>query len=108
LYNAALDETTLHEIASNLGGCAAFPGGGCVLMEGDRERITPLPTVAGWLFSGAAKPVLSTPHVYAQWDALALPSSNATPRFSMPCKAADLSRCRSENWQASYMATFWQ
>lgn len=82
LYNATLDDAALQTAAASLGAdVPLFLRGGCVLMEGIGERLSPLPRIDGWLLVVQPGKYLSTPRIYADWDALGLPSGNATPRL---------------------------
>ncbi|HEX8237855.1 MAG TPA: 4-(cytidine 5'-diphospho)-2-C-methyl-D-erythritol kinase [Abditibacteriaceae bacterium] len=82
LYGATLDRETLHKTAASLGAdVPLFLHGGCVLMEGIGERLSPLPPIEGWLLVVQPERLLSTPQVYAEWDALGSPSGNTTPHL---------------------------
>lgn len=72
----------LYEIAAKLGAdVPLFLRGGCILMEGIGEKLSPLPNIEGWLVVLQPPQELSTPAVYRAWDKLQKPSDNATPDF---------------------------
>jgi 4-diphosphocytidyl-2-C-methyl-D-erythritol kinase len=68
-----------------------FLRGGCALMEGIGERLTPLPALDGWLVIIQPPQSLSTPAVYGAWDETQRPSRRDTPRFLQTLEQHDLS-----------------
>ncbi len=81
-FDTPLSGEQLDEIAASLGAdVPLFLRGGCVLMEGIGEQLTPLSAVPGWVV--IIKPIqhASTPAVYREFDELQLESRRDTPKF---------------------------
>lgn len=75
-----LPDEELEQVALNLGAdVPLFLRGGCVLMEGIGERLTPLPTLRGWLVIAQPTQTLSTPQVFRAWDEMGAASERGTP-----------------------------
>jgi 4-diphosphocytidyl-2-C-methyl-D-erythritol kinase len=69
----------LHEIAAKLGAdVPLFLSGGCMVMEGIGEKLSPLPNIEAWLVVLQPPGEMSTPHVYRAWDKLQKPSAKAS------------------------------
>ena len=80
-FGDALSNEQLHELAAQLGAdVPLFLRGGCALIEGIGERITPLRALSGWIALLQPPQKLATPQVFRAWDALH--QSNATPDFA--------------------------
>lgn len=78
-FGDLLDAAQMHQLARSLGADVPFfLRGGCALMEGIGERLTPLPRVQGWLLIAQPPTPLSTPRVFAGWDKLDEPSAHGT------------------------------
>ena len=93
---APLDDTTLHAVAAKLGADVPFfLHGGCALMEGIGERLTPLPALTGWVVLVKPPLDLSTAAVYRQWDELGLASTKSTPVVQSELVGGDLSKVAS-------------
>jgi 4-diphosphocytidyl-2-C-methyl-D-erythritol kinase len=104
LYGAALDEPTLHRLASTLGAdVPLFLRGGCVLMEGVGETLSHLPRINGWLSVVQPDQLLSTPRVYAEWDAFGLSSANMTPLLHRALQESTVEPVRCKTWRSSYV-----
>jgi 4-diphosphocytidyl-2-C-methyl-D-erythritol kinase len=79
LYGTTLDSATLHDVAAKLGAdVPLFLRGGCALMEGIGERLSPLPPLQGWLVLVQPEQTCSTPAIYGAWDAMNCRSGNST------------------------------
>jgi len=91
-FNHALDDVTLHGVAARLGADVPFfLRGGCALMEGIGERLTPLPSLQGWLVIIKPPLNLSTPQVYAKWDELEQTSPQSTAAMRTVILNGDIS-----------------
>jgi len=94
-FREVVPERTMARIAAHLGAdVPLFLRGGCALLEGIGERLTPLPALDGWLVIVQPPAGLSTPAVYAKWDTLTASSAVRTPARSAALvkavKACDL------------------
>jgi 4-diphosphocytidyl-2-C-methyl-D-erythritol kinase len=70
-YYQALNEPRLQELAARLGAdVPLFLSGGCQLMEGIGERLSPLPPLEGWLLIAQPPQPSPTAVVYRAWDQL--------------------------------------
>jgi len=79
LYRVRLPDKVLWSLATRLGADVPFfLRGGCALMEGIGDKLTPLPNLEGWLVLVQPPQPLSTPQIYRRWDELELPSARAT------------------------------
>lgn len=80
-FDEPVDGSALLGIATHLGAdVPLFLRGGCALMEGIGEKLTPLRSLEGWLVVVQPLQTLSTPQVFRTHDALKIPSSHATDR----------------------------
>lgn len=80
LYRVPMPDKVLRRLAARLGADVPFfLRGGCALMEGIGEKLTPMPAISGWLVLVQPSQPLATPQVYRRWDALNLPSAQGTP-----------------------------
>jgi len=87
-----LREEQLLHVAAHIGADVPFfLMGGCALMEGIGDKLSPLPALDGWLVIVQPPHGLSTPAVYRAWDELNQPSGRATPRLQGAMAAHDLS-----------------
>lgn len=78
-YKLPLDGATMRQLAARIGAdVPLFLRGGCVLMEGIGEIITPLPALAGWVVVLKPPGGMSTPAVYGAWDTLGRASRAAS------------------------------
>lgn len=76
-FDGALSGEKLHEIAAQLGAdVPLFLHGGCALIEGIGEKITPLRTLEGWLVVAQPPQKLSTPQVFRAFDDLEFATQN--------------------------------
>lgn len=68
-YNDFLNRRQLHLIAAKVGAdVPLFLEGGCALMEGIGQKLSPLPTLSGWIVIVQPPQKLSTPAVFQAWD----------------------------------------
>ena len=82
LYEVAMPDKVLWKLASQLGADVPFfLKGGCALMEGIGEKLTPLPPIPGWLVLVQPPQTLSTPQIYRRWDALDIASAQRTSQL---------------------------
>jgi 4-diphosphocytidyl-2-C-methyl-D-erythritol kinase len=80
LHDNLLDTITLNNVAQTVGADVPFfLRGGCALMEGIGETLTPLPALEGWVVLIIPPVPLATADVYRKLDALGLPSRRGTP-----------------------------
>ncbi|HVF85915.1 MAG TPA: 4-(cytidine 5'-diphospho)-2-C-methyl-D-erythritol kinase, partial [Abditibacteriaceae bacterium] len=78
-FDNILSDAQLHELATQLGAdVPLFLHGGCALIEGIGERITPLRALEGWLVVLQPEQKLSTPQVFRAFDELNQKSANAS------------------------------
>ncbi len=78
-FDNALSHAQLHQLATQLGAdVPLFLRGGCALIEGIGERITPLRTLEGWLVVLQPEQKLSTPQVFRAFDELNRTTANAS------------------------------
>lgn len=78
-FGGLLNDAIMHRLALEMGADVPFfLRGGCALMEGIGERLSPLPAQNGWLLVAQPDVRLSTPRVFKAWDALGTTSSHAT------------------------------
>lgn len=81
-FGNPLGQEDLVRIAARLGAdVPLFLTGGALLMEGIGERITPLPSLAGWLVVIKPQFGMGTPEVYRAWDEANVPSRQDTDRL---------------------------
>lgn len=89
--DSPLAEAQLLETAATLGAdVPLFLKGGCVLMEGIGERLTPLPALDGWVVLICPDQHASTPAVYRRFDELGAESFRSTPALLEVVRAPDL------------------
>jgi 4-diphosphocytidyl-2-C-methyl-D-erythritol kinase len=92
-FDNALNDAALHTVAATLGADVPFfLHGGCALMEGIGERLTPLPAIEGWLVLIKPPLDLSTPQVYRQWDAMEVAPAPSTAAMREAVLTGDLSQ----------------
>jgi len=78
-FDNALSHAQLHQLATQLGAdVPLFLRGGCALIEGIGERITPLRALEGWLVVLQPAQKLSTPQVFRAFDELNRTTANAS------------------------------
>ncbi len=91
-----LDEKSLHLVAAKVGAdVPLFLEGGCALMEGIGEKLSPLPDLSGWIVVVQPPQKLSTPAVFRAWDEVCLvktPVSAHTPRMLDCLRSGDLTQ----------------
>jgi 4-diphosphocytidyl-2-C-methyl-D-erythritol kinase len=69
LFGNLLSASDLHALAATLGAdVPLFLNGGCSLMEGIGERLTPLRPLDGWMVVLQPQTSLSTPRVFVEYD----------------------------------------
>jgi 4-diphosphocytidyl-2-C-methyl-D-erythritol kinase len=79
-FDDCLGDAELLYVAASLGADVPFfLRGGCALMEGIGEKLSPLPAQRGWLVLVQPERGLSTPAVYRRWDEMNKSSLRATP-----------------------------
>jgi 4-diphosphocytidyl-2-C-methyl-D-erythritol kinase len=81
-----LDDDTVGEIAEGLGSDVPFAvlGGSC-LAEGRGERLTRMPPLTGFALALVVPPfAMSTPAVFARWDAMGGPEGVPVPDEDLP------------------------
>lgn len=89
--DSPLDEGQLLEIAASLGAdVPLFLKGGCALMEGVGERLSPLPALNGSVVLICPDQHASTPAVYRRFDELDADSFRSTPAMLQAVRAGDL------------------
>jgi 4-diphosphocytidyl-2-C-methyl-D-erythritol kinase len=82
VFGNPLSSDVLVQIAVRLGAdVPLFLTGGAMLMEGIGERISPLPSLDGWLVLIKPPFGLGTPEVYRAWDEAGAPSRQDTARL---------------------------
>lgn len=92
-FDDCLDKEALARVAASVGAdVPLFLRGGCVLMEGIGERLTPLSPLHGWLVLAQPERLLSTPAMYRRWDAMEHTSRQATITLRPAVTAHDLLR----------------
>lgn len=92
-FNAPLTDTALAQVAATLGADVPFfLRGGCALMEGIGERLTPLPTLSGWLVILKPPMGFSTPEIYRQWDGMGRASGRGSAAMQSAVEMVDLGR----------------
>jgi len=90
-FDEPLNANDLSEVAATLGAdVPLFLRGGCVLMEGVGEKLTPLPPLSGWLLLAQPTRGLSTPAVYRRFDELEKTSMRATSALLAAMKTGEL------------------
>ncbi|MDF2440940.1 MAG: 4-diphosphocytidyl-2-C-methyl-D-erythritol kinase [Abditibacteriota bacterium] len=90
LYRVQMPDKVLWSLASRLGADVPFfLKGGCALMEGIGEKLTPLPAFEGWLVLVQPPQPLSTPQIYRRWDMLNRPSARGTASLLKTLKSAN-------------------
>jgi len=90
-FGDCLAEAELSAVAATLGADVPFfLRGGCALMEGVGEKLTPLPQLSGWLVLAQPAQGLSTPAVYRRYDEIRPASQRATPVMLKALRAGDL------------------
>lgn len=90
-FDTPLSSEQLNEIAATLGAdVPLFLHGGCVLMEGIGERLTPLPALAGWVVLIQPSQHASTPAVYRKFDETNAESHRQTPALLEAVGESDL------------------
>ena len=78
-FDKVLNDAQLHQLATELGAdVPLFLRGGCALIEGIGERITPLRALEGWLVVLQPAQKLSTPQVFRAFDELGQTSAHAS------------------------------
>ncbi|MBV9468770.1 MAG: 4-(cytidine 5'-diphospho)-2-C-methyl-D-erythritol kinase [Abitibacteriaceae bacterium] len=90
-FDNPLSDAELLRLATSLGAdVPLFVRGGCVLMEGIGDQLTPLPALDGWLV--VLKPPIgfSTPEIYRQWDEHGYVSARGTQVMQAALQAHDL------------------
>lgn len=91
-FDTPLDDGQLLEIASGLGAdVPLFLQGGCALIEGIGEKLTPLPALSGSVVIIQPDRHASTPEVYRRFDEMNPPSQRSTPALLEAVRAGDLS-----------------
>lgn len=76
-FDNALSHAQLHHLATKLGAdVPLFLNGGCALIEGIGERITPLRALEGWIVVLQPEQKLSTPQVFRAFDELNRTTAN--------------------------------
>jgi 4-diphosphocytidyl-2-C-methyl-D-erythritol kinase len=91
LYRSNLSEKALAQIAARLGAdVPLFLRGGCALMEGIGEKLTPLPPLRGAVVVIVPNQHASTPAVYKRYDELGAASQQSTPELLRVMKNGEL------------------
>lgn len=90
-FETPLSGEQLDEIAVTLGAdVPLFLRGGCVLMEGIGERLSPLPALSGWVVLVKPPQHADTPAVYRRFDEMNSVSQRKTPPLVEAIHARDL------------------
>ncbi len=92
-FETPLSGEQLDEIAASLGAdMPLFLRGGCVLMEGIGEKLTPLAPLTGWVVVIKPTQHASTPAVYREFDELQMESRRDTPGLIAAMQTGELSK----------------